>query len=151
MSDAATVITKPSLTLQRRFNATPAQVYAAWTDPQKIVRWFGPANVNPDTVEVIEMDVRTGGRYSIGFTDDKGEYHQVGGIYKQVAPDEKLVLSWAWHTTPERDSQVTVTIKAEGAGTLLTLTHEQFFDEAARIGHTRGWTGTLDKLEKLFA
>ena len=53
MSDAATVIAKPSLTLQRRFAATPAQVYAAWTDPKKIVQWFGPAETKTESVEVI--------------------------------------------------------------------------------------------------
>ena len=36
--------------------------------------------------------------------------------------------------------------KAEGKGTLLTLKHEQFFDQAAADGHKRGWTGTLEKL-----
>ena len=33
---------KPSLTIKRRFNAPPAKVYAAWTDPKMIARWFGP-------------------------------------------------------------------------------------------------------------
>jgi hypothetical protein len=46
---------------------------------------------------------------------------------------------------------VTVTLKRDGDGTLLTLQHEQFFDEAARDRHRSGWTGTLDKLEKYFA
>ena len=34
---------------------------------------------------------------------------------------------------------------------MLTLLHEKFFDEDARDRHNKGWTGTLDKLEKLFA
>ena len=38
---------KPSLTLKRRLNAPPAKVYAAWTDPAQLARWFGPA----DTVQ----------------------------------------------------------------------------------------------------
>ena len=146
MSDAATVIAKPSLTLQRRFAATPAQVYAAWTDPKKIVQWFGPAETKTDSVEVIEMDVREGGRFNISFSTQDGEFHRVSGVYKEVVPDAKLVFSWAWYTMPERESQVTRTLKPEGANTLLTLTHEQFFNEAARDGHRHGWTGTLDKL-----
>ena len=36
-------------------------------------------------------------------------------------------------------------------GTLLTLTHEQFFDEGARDRHQAGWTETLEKLAALFA
>jgi len=110
------------------------------------VQWFGPAETKTDSVEVIEMDVREGGRFNISFSTQDGEFHRVSGVYKEVVPDAKLVFSWAWYTMPERESQVTLTLKPEGANTLLTLTHEQFFNEAARDGHRHGWTGTLDKL-----
>jgi Activator of Hsp90 ATPase homolog 1-like protein len=46
---------------------------------------------------------------------------------------------------------VTVAIEPDGAGTLLTLHHEQLFDEAARAGHERGWLAGLDKLEQVVA
>ena len=36
---------KPSLTIKRRFNAPPAKVFAAWTDPEKVKRWMGPGEV----------------------------------------------------------------------------------------------------------
>jgi uncharacterized protein YndB with AHSA1/START domain len=55
-----------------------------------------------------------------------------------------------WKSTPERESVVTVLLKPEGDGTLLTLTHEQFFDDAARDSHQHGWDGALEKLDKLF-
>ncbi len=84
--------------------------------------------------------LRVGGRYRISFDSEDGEYHQVGGVYREVMPNQRLVFSWAWHSTPERESQVTVSLQPDGAGTLLTLHHEQFFDEAARDGHARGWT-----------
>ena len=80
-----------------------------------------------------------------------GEEHDVGGVYREVVPNEKLVFTWAWRTTPERESLVTVTLKADGSGTILTLLHEQFFDEPARDRHKSGWTGALDKLEAYFA
>ena len=79
----------------------------------------------------------------------EGEYNQVGGVYREVVPNERLVFSWAWHSTPERESLVTVSIKPDGAGTLLTFHHEQFFDETARDNHERGWTELFGKLEKL--
>jgi len=41
---------------------------------------------------------------------------------------------------------VTVTVKPDGDGTLMTLTHEQFFDETARDNHNKGWTSAVDKL-----
>jgi uncharacterized protein YndB with AHSA1/START domain len=137
---------KPSLTLKRRLHASPAKVYGAWTEPEKIAHWFGPSQTVPGSVRA-ELDVRVGGRFRVSFKTENGEHHEVGGIYREVVPNEKLVFSWAWHTTPERESLVTVLTKNDGDGTLLTLTHEQFFDEAARDGHKQGWTGTLDKLE----
>ena len=147
-ADAATV--KPSLAIQRRLNASPDRVYAAWTDPEKIVRWFGPAVVVQNTVEAT-MDVRVGGSFRVSFKSEDGEYHQVGGTYSEVVPNKRLVFSWAWYTTPERESQVTVHLKADGDGTILTLTHEQFFDEKARDDHRQGWGLALENLEKVFA
>jgi uncharacterized protein YndB with AHSA1/START domain len=68
-----------------------------------------------------------------------------------VVPNQRLVFSWAWHSTPERESQVTVSLKPDGDGTLLTVHHEQLFDAAARDGHERGWTASLDQLEIILA
>jgi uncharacterized protein YndB with AHSA1/START domain len=144
------MLAQPSLTLARRLKASPAKVFAAWTDPEKIIHWFGPAQTIDGSVEA-HMDVRVGGSFRVRFKTDDGEQHEVGGKYIEVLPNERLVFSWAWHTTPERQSQVTVILKPEGDMTFLTLTHEKFFDDAARDGHKRGWTGTLDKLERMFA
>lgn len=144
---AGTGFVKPSLTLSRRLKAPAAKVYAAWTDPAQLMHWFGPAQTVTSTVRA-QMDVKVGGAFRVDFDTDDGEHHQVGGVYREVVPDRKLVFTWAWHSTPERESLVTVTLKTEGDVTLLILHHEQLFDEAARAGHTRGWTGTLDKLER---
>jgi uncharacterized protein YndB with AHSA1/START domain len=141
---------RPSLTLTRRINARPEKVYAAWTDPQKLIQWFRIPTVVAGSVWA-EMDLRPGGRYRFSFNNQSGEHHEVGGIYREVVPNARLVFSWAWHTTPERESQVSVTLKPDGGGTLLTLHHERFADEAARDGHARGWAGMLDNIEQLFA
>ena len=140
--------TKPSLTIRRRINAAPAKVYAAWTDPEKLGVWFGmPAKMQGGSVQA-ETDARIGGRYRISFQATDGENFQVGGVYREIVPNERLVFSWAWHSTPERESLLTISLKPDGAGTLLTLHHEQFFDEAARDGHEKGWTELLGKLEQ---
>ena len=139
--------TKPSLTIKRRINAAPAKVYAAWTDPEKLAIWFGmPAKMQEGSLRA-ETDPRIGGRYQISFTGIDGEYFQVGGIYRDIVPNELLVMSWAWHSTPERESLLTISLKPDGAGTLLTLLHEQFFDETARDNHARGWNELFVKLE----
>jgi len=145
MSVASAV--KPSLTIKRRLKAPPAKVFAAWTDPEKVKHWMGPGEIKAVHAE---SDARVGGRYRFVMQSPGGDELDVGGVYREVVADEKLVFTWAWKSTPERESLVTVLFKPEGAGTLLTVMHEQFVDEEARDGHKQGWNGALDKLEKLF-
>jgi uncharacterized protein YndB with AHSA1/START domain len=140
---------RPSLTLKRRFAAAPEKVYAAWADPQKLAQWFGPGAVEEGSVKA-DIDLRVDGRYRISFTTN-GTYNEVGGVYREVLPNWRLVFTWAWHSTPERESLVTISIKPEGSGTLLTFLHEQFADEIARNNHERGWTELLGKLESYLA
>ncbi len=71
----------------------------------------------------------------------------MSGVYREVVANEKLVFTWAWRSTPERESLVTVHLKADGDHTIMTFTHEQFFDEDARDRHEHGWTGTFQKLD----
>jgi uncharacterized protein YndB with AHSA1/START domain len=138
---------KPSLTLRRRLKAAPSKVFAAWTDPEKLAHWFGPRDTVAGSVRA-EVDLRPGGRYQMNFATAGGEQHEVGGVYREIVPDTRLVFTWAWRSTPERQSLVTVTIAPDGDGSLLILHHEQFFDQKARDGHERGWTGTLERLER---
>jgi uncharacterized protein YndB with AHSA1/START domain len=144
----APVATKPSLTIKRRFNAPPEKVFSAWTDPEKVKRWMGPGDVK--TIRA-ENDLRAGGRFRIVMQAPSGEEHDVSGVYREVIANEKLVYTWAWKTMPERESLVTIIFKPDGTGTLLTLTHEKFFDEDARDRHRQGWDGALVKLEKYLA
>jgi uncharacterized protein YndB with AHSA1/START domain len=140
---------RPSLTLTRRFSAPPEKVYAAWADPQRLVQWFGPASVEEGSVKA-DIDLRVGGSYRISFRVG-GSYNEVGGVYREVLPNRRLVFSWAWHSTPERESLVTISIRPEGNGTLLVFHHAQFVDEIARDNHERGWTEFLVKLESYLA
>ena len=148
MPASPSIAAKPSLTLKRRFNAAREKVYAAWTQPAQIAQWFGP---DAGGVQRAETDLRPGGRFTIAFNTEDGEEHQVNGVYREVVRNKKLVFTWAWRSTPERESLVTVLIEPDGDGSLLTLIHEQFFDEAARDRHRHGWTGSLDKLERYLA
>lgn len=139
--------TKPSLTLTRRLDAPPARVFDAWTRGEHIVNWFGPAETVAGTVKA-QLDVKAGGSFHVTFKSVNGERHEVSGIYREVVANEKLVFTWAWRSTPDRESLVTVLVEPDGDGTLLTLRHEKLFDEAARDGHLYGWGGALNKLER---
>lgn len=141
--------TKPSLTLVRRLKASPAKVFAAWTTPEMMVRWFGPHTCD---IRSAEADVRVGGSYRVVMVEKDGsDVHDVSGTYLEVEQDRKLVFTWAWITMPERASLVSVTIRPIEEGAELTLFHSQFADEAARDGHNHGWSESLEKLESLLA
>jgi len=115
------------------------------------MRWMGPADFKTPQAE---SDARVGGRYRFVMLAPDGERHVVRGVYREVVTNEKLVFTWAWNAAPgdePYESLVTVLFKPDNGGTLLTLTHQQLFDEESRDGHEKGWNGSLDKLERLVA
>ena len=85
---------RPSLTLRRRFDAAPAKVWRAWTQPQALKRWFGPAEIV--SVPVAEIDLRVGGGFRVVLLSEDGERHEVRGRYLELVPERKLVFDWAW-------------------------------------------------------
>lgn len=108
------------------------------------MQWFGPADTESFTEA--SLDLKVGGAWRIAFRTADGESHGVGGIYQEVEPREKLVFSWAWQSTPERVSRVSIRLRAVEGGTELDFRHDRFFDDQARTNHARGWTGTFVKL-----
>jgi uncharacterized protein YndB with AHSA1/START domain len=148
----AATLEKPSLRFKRHYAVPVEKVFRAWTDPQALKQWFGPSN--DGQILVSETDLKVGGRYRIVMQMPSGEQHRVGGVYREIVPNEKLVFTWAWDAAPPdepHESLVTVLLKPDEGGTLLTLIHEHLFDEETRTGHEGGWNGALDKLEKLVA
>jgi uncharacterized protein YndB with AHSA1/START domain len=143
------VTEKPSLTLVRNYKASPEKVWRALTEPEALAQWMGVANA--PRPPIVEADVRVGGQLRIVMHAPDGEVHEVFSTYKEVVPNRRLVYSWAWKTTPERESQVTIELRESAGGTQLTLRHEQFFDEAARDRHEGGWNVCLARLDALLA
>ena len=135
--------TPPSLTIVRRIKAAPAKIYAAITEPELMLQWWGP-DAGP-TLSA-EADVRPGGRLSVVFRLLNGEEYNPTGVYREVVADQKLIFTWEWPGMPERDSLVTFLLKPIEGGTELTLIHEQL-PEDALDSHKVGWTGLLDELE----
>jgi uncharacterized protein YndB with AHSA1/START domain len=133
----------PSLTLVRRLRASPAKVWAAITQPEQMILWWGP-DAGPTLSAV--ADVRPGGRFSVVFRLLSGDEHNPTGVYREVVPEKLLTFTWEWPGAPERESLVTFRLAPTADGCELTLTHEQLPDEAARESHALGWAGLLDKL-----
>jgi uncharacterized protein YndB with AHSA1/START domain len=137
---------RTSLEIRRNFAQPVAAVYAAWSDPEQISRWMGPSDAFGPTE--VTIDVRVGGRYRFVMHAPDGELHRVGGVFREVEPNRKLVYTWAWESTPERESLVTVEFRPAGEGTELRVTHQRFADADARDRHQQGWIGCLGRLER---
>lgn len=143
----AEVTERPSLTIVRKFNAAPERLWHAFTNPQALKQWMAPSDAY--SVPIAEVDLRVGGRFRIVMQSPDGERHDVSGEYCEVSPSRKLVFTWAWKSTPERESRVTLQLHAADGGTELTLKHEQFADAEARDRHNAGWIGCIARLERL--
>jgi len=135
----------PSVTLVRRIKAPPAKVWAAITQADLMLKWWGP-DAGP-TLSVV-AEVHPGGRFSVVFRLLDGTEHNPTGIYREVIPEKKLSFTWDLPGTQEPKSLVTFRLEPLGTGTELTLTHEHLPDEAARNSHEQGWNGLLDKLPR---
>ena len=85
------VVTTPSdreIVMTRVFNAPRRLVWAAWTKPEFVARWFG---ADGWTVPVCEIDLRPGGSYRYVMRGPGGEEVTMRGIYRDVTPPERLV------------------------------------------------------------
>ena len=137
------------LTIVRKLKATPRAVWRALTEPEALKQWMAPSD--EFQVLVAETDVRAGGRYHFVMKSPDGEEHDVSGVYREVALNQKLVYTWAWKSTPERESLVTIELTPAGDGTELLLKHERFADKESRDRHAQGWTRCIKRLGKLLA
>ncbi len=140
---------RPSLSIVRKLDAAPGKVWRAITEPEMLKRWMAPSD--DFKIPVVEAELRVGGRYHIIMNAPDGQVHDVSGVYREIVPNKKLVYTWAWKSTPERESVVTIELRPTGGGTELTLKHEQFADAEARDRHQQGWMGCLARLEKAVA
>jgi uncharacterized protein YndB with AHSA1/START domain len=138
-----------SLQIRRIYKAPVAAVYAAFTDPEQMKHWMGPSDAFGESE--VTMDVRVGGRYRIVMHAPDGEVNRVGGVFREIVPNKKLVYTWAWESTPERESLVTLEFKPSGEDTELVLAHQRFADTQARDKHQQGWHGCLDRLGRFLA
>lgn len=140
------------LTLTRIFDAPRALVWAAWTDPEHLAQWWGPAEYPASSVD---MDVRTGGRWRNclrGVRDGRDLWQN--GVFVEVTPPERIVMSFVWETQGERGIPNEVTVIFEdlsqeggGATTRMVFTHGPFHSPEELDGHAHGWTSTFDRLD----
>jgi len=139
----------PQVRIERHYPYAAEKVWRAWTEPQALSLWFG--GMRPGSVGEAQIDLRVGGRYRIVSRVEGGETHDVSGEYLEVVPHRRLVFSWAWISTPERVSRVSIELVEADGGTLMRFVHDRFFDDQARANHERGWQPGMDCLAAYLA
>lgn len=140
-----------TLIIERIFRAPPEQVFEAWTDPEILVQWWGPEGFATTPAECA-MDVREGGAWRTVMRNDKGEAHTASGVYREITPPSRLVMTWGWQQADgSRGDETVVEIGFEAVsdGTRLRLVQRVFNTRDNRDAHRMGWQSSLNKLEEL--
>ncbi|MEI9884960.1 MAG: SRPBCC domain-containing protein [Rhizomicrobium sp.] len=128
------------LEIVRRFDATPETVFDAWLEKEQWQAWLGPQGVR---CEITQFEPRVGGPYRLIMNLPDGRQLAVHGEFKSLDRPRRFSLTWG----SEGDTLVSVSLRAVGGGTELTLRHEGL----ARGDHESfagGWNGALDKLAR---
>src|SRR5438067_1410990 len=141
-SDSAESATN-TLVVRRIIDAPAEQLFEAWTEPERLKRWWGP---HPVTCVDAEIDLRVGGLYRIANQFPDGRLLWIFGEFEVVDPPHKLV--YTWHVDPQLQisERVTVQFELRGDATEVIVTHERIPNVATRNGHQEGWNGCLDRL-----
>jgi uncharacterized protein YndB with AHSA1/START domain len=87
----------PFLDVTRDFDATPAQVFRAMTDPELVPRWLGPRKLE---TEIVEYDVRDGGRYRYIQRGPDVPHAEFRGVFHSVEQDSLVVQTFEWLGAP---------------------------------------------------
>lgn len=138
------------IVITRVFDAPREIVFKAWTDPERLKRWWGPKHfTNP----VCEVDARPGGAIRIHMRGPDGTVYPMTGVYHEIVEPERLIFTASALDAkgdPLFEQLTTVTFEEHSGKTKLTL-HASFSNirlEAARhlAGAEVGWNMSLDRL-----
>lgn len=135
------------LTITRVFDAPRELVFEAWTNPDHLVRWWGPTGF---TGEACTIKLEDGGRWRICMRNNAdGAEIWARGVYHEIKSPERLVFSFAWEDpkgTPGHDTLVTISFDDRDGKTEMTF-HQAIFETVEdRDGHVDGWRECFDEL-----
>jgi uncharacterized protein YndB with AHSA1/START domain len=135
------------------FEAPRERVFRAWTDPDEVSAWFGPAQMDTPR-DRVHIDLRVGGRYELTMVrrDGSGGEHAIGYEIVELVEPELIVL----RSDPmpqfgmDEGSVVRVEFHDHGEKTRMTLSDSPL-PPAGRDGAEAGWRAALEKLAALVA
>ena len=143
------------LVLTRVFEATPPEVFRAWTDPEILKQWFAPL---PWTTPHAELDVRPGGSSLVVMRGPDGKDFSNPGVYLDVVENERLVITDAYVRAwePSEKPFMTLVLTFDDLGGRRTrytarVLHWTVADREAheKMGFHEGWGQCADQLAAL--
>jgi uncharacterized protein YndB with AHSA1/START domain len=138
--------------IERVFDAPRDHVFAVYTDPQLIPRWWGPRGT---TTVVDRMDVRSGGSWRFVSRDADGSETGFRGTYREVTPPERIVQTFEWEGMPGHVSVETATFEDLGDRTRVTTTSlfhtTEERDGMIGSGMEGGMNETYDRFDEVLA
>jgi len=139
------------LEVKRMFPAPREKVFAAWTRPDALKRWWGVSEGY--TVPIAEVDLQVGGKYRLAMMPPDGKQVIVmSGEYRVIQPPEKLVFTWGFENEEGgMESLITLQFVAHGNQTEIILTHEYYGPEEAAKNFRQGWDGMFARLSRALA
>jgi uncharacterized protein YndB with AHSA1/START domain len=144
-ADAAALSAECELFITRIFDAPRRLVFEIWTEPEHLVRWWGPRGFKTISSR---MDVRPGGVWSRSMRATDGSVIRKHGVYREIVMPERLVFTYVTDDlagNPGPETIVTVTFTDLGGKTRLTLHQVGFESVLAREAHHAGWTSCLER------
>jgi uncharacterized protein YndB with AHSA1/START domain len=138
------------LELTRVLPAARPVVFEAFSAPDKLAQWWGPAGFSTPSLDFL---VRAGERYRIEMQPPQGERFLLTGEFRRVDPPARVVFTFVWDDPDPDDVETVVDLSFRdlGAWTDVALRHGPFRTEARRMLHHDGWTESFDKLERLLS
>jgi uncharacterized protein YndB with AHSA1/START domain len=80
----------PELVMERTFAAPRALVWRAFTEPERVARWWAP---RPWTTPICQIDLRPGGEWRYCMRGPNGEESWGKAVYVEIVPPERLVFT----------------------------------------------------------
>ena len=125
------------LVLARLIDASPEQVYRAWTTPERYPEWFCP---KPWRAESTKMDLRPGGASEVTMYGPNGEVAPNPGLYLEVVPNPDAMMTAVVTFEPQPGGKTLLTARVGHPSAEKKAQHEE-------MGFHGGWGVMLDQLE----
>jgi uncharacterized protein YndB with AHSA1/START domain len=133
------------LLITRIFDAPARLVFSLWSDPAHMRAWMGPESFD---CPVAEIDFRVGGAYRGMIRSAEYGESWFGGVYREIAPEKRLVFTFTWDAGPsaEIETLITITFEERDGKTTQTFHQTPFSSVERRDSHVGGWSSAFDKL-----